>query len=269
MMTFRFWLLIFLNWLLLEPTSIEAAVVTNDHAPRVAFVIGENEYHTWETLPEFASRELVPLGFNCSFVTASTNVNDSAFSNIDAIKTADLLVLSVRRRAIPTEMMNLLRAHLQAGKPLVGIRTASHAFAPKTVEPGHAAWPEFDVEILGCSYHGHYSNAPGKDGDKPTRIQVVSSMHPILAGIATNELTSTGSLYKIRPLARGATPLLTSQLDNSSEVHPVALVNTNDNRRVFYTSLGTREDFQQPSFRRLLVNAIFWSIARPLPESKR
>jgi type 1 glutamine amidotransferase len=264
-MIFRFWLLIFLSGSLLGPTNIEAALVTNDQAPRVAFVIGENEYHTWETLPEFANRELVPRGFNCSFVSASTNVNDSAFSNIAAIKTADLLVLSVRRRALPTEMMNLLRAHLKAGKPLVGIRTASHAFAPKTVEPGQAAWPEFDVEILGCSYHGHYSNAP----DKPVRIQVVSSTHPILAGIATNELTHTGSLYKIRPVAQGAVPLMTSQLDNSSEVHPVALVNTNDNRRVFYTSLGTREDFQLPYFRRLLLNAICFSMARPIPESKR
>ena len=264
-MIFRFWLLLFLSWSLLERTSSEAALVTNDQAPRVAFVIGENEYHTWETLPEFASRELVPRGFKCAFVSASTNVNDSAFTNIDAIKTADLLVLSVRRRALPTEMMNLLRAHLKAGKPLVGIRTASHAFAPKTVEPGQAAWPEFDVEILGCSYHGHYSNAP----DKPVRIQVVSSTHPILAGIATNELTNTGSLYKIRPLARGTVPLMTSQLDHSSEVHPVALVNTNDNRRVFYTSLGTKEDFKLPYFRRLLLNAIYWSLARPIPESQR
>src|SRR5262245_42642975 len=40
-------------------------------APHVVFVIGENEYHTWETLPDFAERELVPQGLKCSFVNAS------------------------------------------------------------------------------------------------------------------------------------------------------------------------------------------------------
>ncbi len=266
--TFPLWLLLFLNSALLGQTSIEAAPLTNrtttpsnrDNPLRVVFVIGENEYHTWETLPEFANGELAPLGFKCLSVIASSEVKDSAFTNFTAIKDADLIVLSVRRRAPPTEMMNLLRAHLQAGKPLVGIRTASHAFAPDTVKPGHEAWPAFDTEIFGCSYHGHYDNGPGKR-ETLARIQVVSHAHPIVAGIATNGLTSTGSLYKITP-GPGVDVLMTAQLDNSSEVQPVALANTTGNRRVFYTSLGTPEDFKNPNFRRLLLNAIYWSIGR-------
>ena len=34
---------------------------------------------------------------------------------------------------------------------------------------------------------------------------------------------------------------------------PVAWINTNANRRVFYTSLGGPEDFKDPAFRRLLL----------------
>ena len=77
-----------------EPFHFQA-----DKRPRVVFVIGENEYHTWETLPAFARKELDWRGFDCSFVTAGTDVKDNEFSNFDAIKNADLLFLSVRRAA--------------------------------------------------------------------------------------------------------------------------------------------------------------------------
>jgi hypothetical protein len=46
---------------------------------------------------------------------------------------------------------------------------------------------------------------------------------------------------------------------------PVAWVNTDQDRRVFYTSLGSPDDFTQPFLRRLLVNAVFWSLGRPVP----
>ena len=54
---------------------------------------------------------------------------------VDALRSADLLFVSVRRRTPPTEQMNAVRAYLRAGKPLVGIRTACHAFALRPTDP--------------------------------------------------------------------------------------------------------------------------------------
>ena len=100
----------------------------DDIPKRVVMIIGENEYQTWETLPEFARSDLAWRGLKVDYVMASPKEGDPNFKDIDAIRNADLLVVSARRRTPPKAMLELIRAHLAAGKPLVGIRTASHAF---------------------------------------------------------------------------------------------------------------------------------------------
>jgi len=236
-----------------------------EKAAQVVFVIGENEYHTWETLPEFARRELEPRGLRCSFVMASPKEHDNTFTNFALIKEADLLFLSVWRRTPPKEMMSLIRAHLRAGKPLIGIRTASHAFGADPPDNEHEGWRSFDREILGCSYQDHYNNV-GTNAPA-TLVKVLSGAlpHPVLTAIPTGELRVTSSLYKSRDLAATVTELMRGQVEGRSESEPVAWVNTDQDRRVFYTSLGSPDDFQQPFFRRLLLNAVLWSLGRPVP----
>ena len=58
---------------------------------------------------------------------------------------------------------------------------------------------------------------------------------------------------------------MTGQVEGQSGSEPVAWVNTADQRRVFYTSLGNPDDFQQEFFRRLLLNGILWSLDQPIP----
>ncbi len=48
-------------------------------------------------------------------------------------------------------------------------------------------------------------------------------------------------------------------------IEPVTWVNTSEGRRVFYTSLGNRRDFELPAFRRLLLNGTLWALGRPVP----
>src|SRR5262249_58170615 len=78
---------------------------------QIVFVIGENEYHTWETLPDFAKNELEPRGLKCSFVNASTREGDTVFTNFAIIRDADLLFISVRRRTPPKEILSLIHSH--------------------------------------------------------------------------------------------------------------------------------------------------------------
>jgi type 1 glutamine amidotransferase len=77
--------------------------------------------------------------------------------------------------------------------------------------------------------------------------------------------TSIGSLYEVRPLAKSAKPLLFGTIPDK-ELEPVAWTNRYGKSRIFYTSLGHRDDFKNEHFRRFLVNAVFWAMSKPLPK---
>lgn len=236
-----------------------------DRRPKVVFIIGENEYVTWETLPIFARQDLEWRGIDCSFVMASSREGDNDFKDFQAIKDADLLFISVRRRAPPKEMLALIRAHVAAGKPLVGLRTASHAFAATPSDDQHEAWPGFDTEVLGGEYGGHYGNKPPADPPTVVRRAPNAGDHAVLTGLPLAEFQVTSHLYKNLKQASTVTPLLVANVEGQRQIEPVAWVNTNLNRRVFYTSLGNPDDFKLPAFRRLLLNGVLWTLRLPIP----
>jgi len=235
-----------------------------DRPKRIALVIGENEYRTWETLPAFATQHLAFRGFKIDTIQASTKEGDGRFEGWERLRDADLVVLSARRRPVPEGMLRLLREHLATGKPLVGIRTASHAFdAQRPNSTTEVVWPGFDEEILGGKYQNHYGKGPGRE----TVVRQIpeTAGHPVLQGVPA-EMKFASHLYRSRNLYRTVTPLLNGQTeDGKSEVEPVAWVNTRENRRVFYTSLGSPEDFSQPAFQRLLLNGILWALDDFIP----
>ena len=50
--------------------------------------------------------------------------------------------------------MAIIRRYIESGKPLVGIRTACHAFDTRGKAPaGHAEWKSFDPDVLGGPLH--------------------------------------------------------------------------------------------------------------------
>jgi nicotinamidase-related amidase/type 1 glutamine amidotransferase len=231
--------------------------------PRAVFLIGDDEYKTETTLPAFAAKELEPMGIRCTFVIADPKTPHD-FKGTEALDDASLLVLSVRRRAPTTAQMGAIQKYLAAGKPLVGIRTACHAFDTRGKAPaGHAEWITFDPDVLGGHYSGHYP------GDLRPSISLVpgGKTHPIVNGVQT-PFASNGSLYKTSPLAAGVQTLLVGTVPGHP-AEPAAWINGNGSSRVFYTSLGHPDDFQQPSFRRLLRNAIFWALDRQPPQAAR
>ncbi len=223
--------------------------------PHVVFMISEPEYNTKETLSKFAKGQLEPRGMRCTIVHAD-EADGNIFPGLEFLKTADLLFLSVRRRSPKTEQLALVREYLDSGKPLVGIRTASHAFHTRGQHPeGHAEWQELDQAVLGGNYTGHHG-----DG-KLAQLSVADGVreHPILNGVSLASLVGHGSLYKVSPLAKSTSTLLIGTIPEQS-AEPVAWTNTYQKGRVFYTSLGHPDDFNQPDFNKLLVNAVFWAI---------
>jgi type 1 glutamine amidotransferase/nicotinamidase-related amidase len=228
-----------------------------DKRPHVAFLVSDDHYDADKTLPAFA--QMLREHYGCH----ATVLHGEGTSNIPAtedLEGADCLVLYVRRLALPKEQLDRVRKYVASGGALVGLRTASHAFDVRgKAGPGEAEWPEFDAQVLGGSYHGHGPNPRGTD----VAIVPDRAGHALLAGVEPAEWHSTGSLYYTSPVAPDATVLMTGAIDD--RVEPLTWVRTRDAARVVYTGLGHPDDFDEPPFRRLLVNAIFWAMNRELP----
>lgn len=230
----------------------------DDPRPTVAFVIGDDEYRTEATLPAFASAHLLK-DYRAEFVLDQEGARDN-LAAIHLLADADLAFISARRRVLPKAQVDALRKFVADGKPVIGIRTASHAFAAKAkakVPTGRDVWPGFDAEVLG----GHYTNHHGAG---PTVVVALApgATHQVLEGVDPAALLGHGSLYMVSPLAKTATPLLIGSIPGH-DPEPIAWVNApTTGNRVFYTSLGQMEDFREPAFNRLLKNAVDWALKR-------
>jgi len=243
-------------------TGAPAFRFQNDERPLVVFISAESEYGAVETLPGFAGDLERHYGLRCEILQGSPERKSDDRHEIfgmELLTDADLVVVFARRRAFPAEQMKYLKDYLDRGGPLLGLRTASHAFDARGSGPAdHAEWPRFDPEVLGGNYHGHHGAGP-----RCTVTGVAAaSDHPILAGVKL-PLVSKGSLYEVRPLAKTTTTLLMGTIPDQ-EPEPVAWTNRHQGGRVFYTSLGHVDDFHNAQFRKLLVNAVFWAINKPV-----
>ena len=158
-----------------------------------------------------------------------------------AIEETDVLLVFTRRLNTVGEELERFKAYCGEGRPIVGVRTASHAYQN---------WLAFDKEVLGGNYQGHWKHGP----QARVRFEPGSDGHPLLEGVA--EFSSTGSLYRNTLISADASLLMSAGTDEHDE--PVTWTRTHEGGRVFYTSLGHQEDFQEPNFLRLLANAALW-----------
>ena len=237
-------------------------VFRDDHSPRITIAIAEPEYGTDRTLPAYAKKHWeTTRGYALDLIVGDPEKHDLS-GLAEKLPKSDLLVVSIRRQALPAAELEAIRAHVAAGRPLVAIRTSSHAFEPRNSGPkGRSSWPEFDHDVLGGNYRGHHGRGP------VTRVAHMSgSDHPILRGVPET-FTSHASLYRTGPIAADATPLLLGRIDGQRP-EPIAWARTYGPRRarVVYTSLGHEKDFSSPGFQRLLENAVEWALGHDVPE---
>ena len=227
----------------------------HDRRPHLVIVMAEREYETNKTLPKFALHYLGKQ-FRVTLVHADPKRRNQ-IPGIEAVKTADILLISIRRRALAPSKLKLVRDFVKAGKPVVGIRTASHAFSlrGKPAPSGHTVWESWDGDVFG----GHYTNHHGNKLKSTVRVVSSASRHAILRGIDQESFPQAGSLYMTRPLAKGTKVLLSGTVKGKA-AEPVAWTyKRSDGGRSFYTSLGHPGDFDNPQFLRLLANGICWA----------
>jgi len=243
-----------------------------DKRDLVVFLSAESEYDASRTLASFAHELALKYGPACEILQGSTKAEDperNYLGGLSALVDAEAAVVFVRRRALPGEQMKLLRGFVASGRGVVGIRTASHAFALRGEVPaGLAVWPEFDGEVLGGNYHGHHGN---KGEDEPRSYVWVESgveSHEIVSGVPGGPIEVRSWLYKTSPLSEGATVLMMGRVGDRKPHEPVTWTYRRaGGGRAFYTSLGHPEDFKMPWFSQMLVKGVFWAMGKELPSS--
>jgi type 1 glutamine amidotransferase/nicotinamidase-related amidase len=210
---------------------------------KVCMVSGSEEYESDKTLPLFKSHLEERYQAAC-VVIAARGTDD--LPGLEALDDCDVALFFTRRLTVPAAQLERVKRYFQSGKPIVAVRTASHGFQ---------GWLELDHLILGGNYQGHCG-----PGLLTTRLAPSAKGHSILEGVP--EFRSRASLYKTSPLAADAEVLLTGASTNCPETYPVAWTRTVNGGRVFYTSLGAQDDFENAAYRRLLANALFWAAGR-------
>ncbi|MCP4847300.1 MAG: isochorismatase family protein [Verrucomicrobiaceae bacterium] len=230
-------------------------VFKGDARPKILFVIGEREYQTRESLSAFAASHLTQR-YRCEFIVAGDEEND--FSGIiESLKDTDAVFFSVRRRSPPVKQLEAIEKFIKSGKPVLGIRTSSHAFSlrGKAAPPGHHTWERFDPDVFGGNYNNHHGNKLA------TFAKSTAPGHPVLKGLGVTEFSTGGSLYRVLPLAQGTKVLMEGRAVGVDQRQPVAWTyETKWGGRSFYTSLGHIKDFKSDEFKRMLSNAIAWAL---------
>ncbi len=254
----------------------------DDQRPLVAFITAEGEYRANQRLPEFAHELLLDENINYGFALGKPVMNGEGRHNIEnlqILKDADLAVFFIRRRALEQEKMEFIRDYVKSGKPVMGIRTASHAFDAKkpilrevgavtpaggSISEELAQWPEFDRDVLGGNYQDHFGHL-----EEGTKISVIPGMegHPLLHGFPLEGYYSSGSLYKNRPLrSKNAMVLLMGTIPDQAP-EPVFWINENGKNSVIYTSLGHWDDWDEEGFRNIMLNSVRYLLGTKITET--
>ncbi len=238
------------------------------------FVIGEREYGTPRTLPEFAKKHLEPLGINCEFVFAESDNRDSiechTFRGLDVLDDADILILSLRRRYPAEEDLKKIRDWVESGNPVIAIRTSSHAFGEREkgegyqAPSGHAAWNTFDRDVLGASYQGHYKEKEGEPAlNVRASLKGSAKAHQLVLKLSFQDpFLAEGKLYMYTELDPQIDVLLTARYAEGEPEYPLAWTNEKNGLRVFYTSLGGVEEMALSQTQSLLKSAVLWGLDR-------
>ena len=256
----------------------------------VVLISGDQEYRSEEAIPQLAKLLATRHGFKCTVLftldkdgTINPTVND--IPGLAALRSADLMVIFTRFLDLPDEQMQFVADYVAAGKPVVGLRTSTHAFNipdkkafarfgnGSTVKGWEGG---FGRRVLGEKWVNHHG-AHGKEGTRGLPAPGQES-HPILRGFKPGEIFGTTDVYTVTlPLSEGSVPLVLGQvtetLDPASKpvagkkndpMMPVAWTRTYHPAedvagRAFTTTMGASEDLQWEGTRRMIVNGCFWA----------
>lgn len=253
----------------------------------IVFVTGDEEYRSEESMPQLAKILARHHGFRCTVLFAIDRqdgtinpVQNDNIPGLEALNDADLMVIFTRFRDLPDEQMRHIVDYVNSGRPIVGLRTATHAFSFKK----HQTFAKYDWQskdrgfeggfgrqVLGETWINHY----GVHQKESTRGLIAQGMedHPIARGV--KEIWGPSDVYGLTTLTGDSKPLVMGQVlvginpddrpNPDKPPVPVAWTKTftgekGKTARVFTTTMGHAGDLANEGFRRLLVNACYWAL---------
>lgn len=254
---------------------------------KIVLISGDEEYRSEEALPQLGKILSERHGFTCTVLFAidpeSGEISPEIVDNIpglEALADADLMIIATRFRNLPDEQMQHIVEYVEAGRPIIGMRTATHAFnipagrrfARYGWQYGGEDFPQgFGRQVLGetwIAHHGHHKVestrgiiAPGAED------------HPVLRGIEDGDIWGPTDVYTVRlPLPEDSRPLVLGQVlagmepedppvegGKNDPMMPIAWTKTYKGGRVFCTTMGAATDLPSEGVRRMLVNAAYWA----------
>ena len=188
----------------------------------VVLIAGDEEYRSEEAMPMLAKILAVRHGFKCT-VLFSINpedgtidpLNQTNIPGLEQLESADMMIIFTRFRELPDADMKYIDDFVNSGKPILGLRTATHAFMYKrNMDSPYAKyhfrsqeWPGgFGQQVLGdtwISHHGHHKveSTRGVINDE-------FADHPILKGVT--DVWGPTDVYGIKNLVPEAKVLKVS-----------------------------------------------------------
>lgn len=262
----------------------------------IVFLSGDEEYRSEEGLPQLARIMSQRHGFKCTVlfsINAAGEVDPNEHHNqpgLEALDSADLCVMLLRFREWPDDQMKHFADYYHAGKPIIALRTSTHAFdyKPDSTSPYRKfGWADkgwrggFGKQVLGETWVSHW----GVHGGQATRgvVEAKAISHPVMRGVS--DIFGTTDVYEAAPpddsevLLRGLVLSGMNPKDGSasgrkktaagveqelnSPMMPIAWyrnpVNADGRGNPVLTfTMGAATDFLNPGIRRFIVNGAYW-----------
>jgi hypothetical protein len=258
----------------------------------VVLVSGDEEYRSEESMPMLGRLLAEKHGFKCTVLfaidpaTGEINPNEQThIPGIESVDSADFLILGLRFRELPDDKMKHLVDYVDAGKPLLALRTSTHAFNyTRNKKSPYAGWSfnsdgGFGRKILGETWVSHH----GDHGSQSTRgvIAEANKSHPLLRGV--EDVWGPSDVYGITKLPDDATVLMLGQVltgmkpddaplpgAKNDPMMPVAWIrdrklDSGKTQQVVCTTMGAATDMVHPGLRRFIVNAAYHGCGLKVP----
>ncbi len=253
---------------------------------RVVLLAGDEEYRSEEALPMLGKILSQRHGFTCTVLFAinkeSGEIDPNTADNLpgaEALDKADLVITSLRYRHWSDEQMKHFADYVKAGKPVIGLRTSTHAF--NGVKGEFSPFNGFGKKVYGEGWVSHW----GRHKSEATRgvIESGASDDTLVRGVS--EIFGDTDVYEAYPpadakiLVRGVVLKGMKPGDEPADYQkkratdkqeqgvndpamPVVWTRVNDNdfgkgNKVLCTTLGSATDLQNEGLRRLIVNAAY------------
>lgn len=275
------------TWLNFEP---EGKMANGKH---IVLISGDEEYRSEEGLPMMAKILTKTYGFKTTVLfpinETTGEIDPNHQTNIPGLHqlaSADLMIMQLRFRELPDDQMVYIDDFLKAGKPIIGLRTSTHAFrytrdkespyAKYDFSRNNPVWPGgFGRKILGETWINHHG-IHGKEGTRALVDGVAEvAKHPILTGV--KDIWGSTDVYGVTTLPENATILLWGQstkgmtaqsnVNWEKSIMPIAWtmpyrLESGQEGIAFTTTMGAATDLLSADLRRLIINAAFYCLGK-------